>query len=186
MKKVLLALAVAVMFSSLAMAATPIQLSLWDTSAIPKSDTVTGIELGIGNNLQSVTGLQWNIIWSKTNNAPLAWQLGIVNQVTGNFAGIQDGFVNFNTGNVTGLIMGAVNYSEGSNTGLQWGFINYQNAFTGLSLGFINYAKTVEGIQFGFLNYADTAKSFAIQIGLLNYLGNSSIYKIFPIINAKI
>jgi len=186
MKKILLALAVAAMFSSLAMAATPIQLSLWNTIAIPKNDTVTGVEIGIGNNLQSVTGLQWNLVWSKTNNAPLAWQCGILNQVTGKFSGIQDGFVNWNTGSVAGLMYGAVNYSEGSNVGVQWGFINFQNSFTGLSLGFLNYAKTVQGVQFGFLNYADSAKSFAIQIGLLNYLGNSSIYKIFPIINAKI
>jgi len=186
MKKVLLALAVAAMFSSLAMASTPVQLSLWDTIAIPKNDTVTGIEIGIGNNLQSVTGLQWNIIWSKTNNAPLAWQWGLVNQVTGKFAGIQSGFVNFNTGDVTGLIFSCVNYTEGSNTGLQFGFINYQNSFTGLGFGFINYEKSLKGIQLGFINYAESARDFALQIGLINYLGNSSIYKWFPFINVKI
>ncbi|MCL2335104.1 MAG: hypothetical protein FWC57_03465 [Endomicrobia bacterium] len=171
MKKVLLALAVAVLFSGVAMASTPIQLSLWDKIAIPVNDSVTGLEIGIGNNLQSVTGLQWNFIWSKTENAPLAWQSAIVNQVGGKLTGIQSGFVNYNSGSVTGL---------------QWGCVNYQDGFTGLQFGFINYSKSLKGISLGFINYAESADSFALQIGLVNYLGNSVIYKWFPFINLKV
>ncbi|AKL98291.1 hypothetical protein [Endomicrobium proavitum] len=174
MKKVLLALVAAVVFAGVSFATTPIQLFLWDKIAIPADNAVAGIELGIGSNLSSVTGLQWNLIWAKTNDAPIAWQIGLLGQVTGNFTGLQGAFVTYNTGSVTGL---------------QGAAVNYGGDFTGLHFGFLNYNKTLTGIAFGFINYAESAGDFAIQIGLINYIGNSSIKVLngwFPFINAKI
>lgn len=169
MKKLLLAVLAVVMMAGVSFAATPIQLSLWDKLALPPSDEVYGLELGIGNNLSELKGLQWNLIWSETSNG-IGWQAGLLTRVTGDFGGLQTGFIHWN---------------EGTMTGVSFGFINYDSNFKGVAFGAVNYAKSLTGVQFGFFNYAESASDFAIQLGLVNYLGNSIIYKWFPFINAK-
>ncbi len=171
MRKVLLAVCAVAMFAGVSVAATPIQLSLWDTIAIPKNDAVYGLEIGIGNSLSEAKGVQWNFIYSKVGSG-WGWQTGLVTQLTGSYTGLQTGFVALNDG--------------ASFTGVQFSAVNYGGDFTGLGLGFINYTKSLTGVQFGLFNYAEQAGSFALQIGLVNYLGNSSIYKWFPFINIKV
>jgi len=159
MKKLLLSLLAVVMLAGASFATTPIQLSLWDKIAFPMDDSVTGIQLGIGGGLTNMTGLQWNFIWSKTQNADFAWQSAIVCEADGDFTGLQTGFVNYNKGSVTGL---------------QWGALNYSNKAEGLDLGFINYAKNFSGVMIGFINYVDNMDS-GLQIGLVNHIGNGSL-----------
>ena len=168
MKKVLSAVFAVVMMAGVSFAATPIQLSLWDKMALPPSDEVYGLEIGIGNNLSELKGVQWNLVWAETGNG-IGWQSGLLSRVNGEFAGLQTSFINWN---------------EGSMTGLSYAFINYENNFKGASLGLVNYAKELTGVQFGFFNYAESAGDFALQLGFVNYLGNSVIYKWFPFVYA--
>ena len=169
MKKVLLAALAVVMMAGASFAATPIQLSLWDKLALPPSDEVYGLEIGIGNNLSEIKGIQWNFIWSETSNG-IGWQAGFLTRVTGEFTGLKTGFINWNEGTVKGV---------------EFGFVNIDKNFTGLAVGAVNYAENLTGVQLGFFNYAKSATDFAIQIGLVNYLGNSLIYEWFPFINVK-
>lgn len=169
MKKVLSAMFAVVMMAGAAAAATPIQLSLWDKIAVPPSDAVYGLEIGIGNNLSELKGVQWNLVWSETGSG-FGWQAGLLTRVNGDFIGLQSGLVHLN---------------EGSMKGVEFGFVNFDNSMTGASFGLINYTKSMTGFQLGLFNYVESAESFVLQIGLVNYLGNSSIYKWFPFINAK-
>lgn len=170
MRKVLLAMCAVVMSASAIFAATPIQLSLWDKIAVPKNDAVYGLEIGIGSNLSEIKGVQWNLVWSETESG-LGWQAGLLTRINGDFIGLQTGLVHLN---------------EGTLKGAEFGFANIDGSVKGVSLGAVNYAKDLTGVQFGFFNYAESAESFALQIGLVNYLGNSSIYKWFPFINVKL
>lgn len=170
MKKVLVAVMAVAVFAGVSFAATPVQLSLWDKIALPTNDAVHGLEIGIGSNLAEAKGVQWNIIYSKIGSG-WGWQEGLVTTVTGKYTGLQTNLVGLNEGTVTGV---------------QFGFVNYGGSFEGLGFGFVNYNKSLTGVQFGFINYAENAGSFALQIGLVNYLGNSSIYKWFPFINLKV
>ncbi|MCL1972866.1 MAG: hypothetical protein FWG57_07780 [Endomicrobia bacterium] len=86
----------------------------------------------------------------------VGWQAGLVT-LSKDVVGLQSGLVNLNQGNVKGV---------------QWGFVNQ--------------AKSVNGLQLGFVNIADSGSDFALQIGLVNFLGDSSIYKVFPFINLKL
>ncbi|MCL2334575.1 MAG: hypothetical protein FWC57_00745 [Endomicrobia bacterium] len=157
MKKVLLVVcAVVLLFSGSAFAAaTPLKLSLWGNIAVPPTDAVYGVEVGIGNYTKELRGLSLNFIFGKTDDA-IGIQTAIVTK-TDKFTGLQWGFVNFNAGEVKGV-----------------------------QYGFFNRAASITGLQLGFVNIATEAPSFALQIGLVNYLGNSSLFKWFPIINAKI
>lgn len=169
MRKLLLAMLAVAGLTCGAFAATPIQLSLWNKVAVPPSDAVYGLEVGIGNNLSEVKGVQWNLVWSQTDSG-LGVQAGLLTKITGEFTGLQAGCVSLNEGNLKGL---------------GYGFINYGNTVTGATLGFINYTENLTGLQFGLANYAANAETFGLQIGLINYLGNSSMFKVLPFINAK-
>ena len=156
--------------SAVSFAATPIQISLWDKIAVPPSDEVYGLEVGIGSNLSQIKGFQWNLVWSQTDG-------GI---------GVQAGLLSRNTGKFTGLQMGPLHLNEGDMKGVELGFINLdKGSIRGASFGFFNYTQELTGLQLGFVNYAETSGSFALQIGLINYLGDSVIFNWFPFVNVK-
>jgi opacity protein-like surface antigen len=170
MKKILLTAVAVIGLAGASFAAVPIQLSLWDKMAVPPGDAVYGLEIGIGNNLSEIKGVQWNLVWSQAGGG-LGLQAGLLTKVSGKFTGLQWGFIHLNEGSISGAEFGLANFDKGS--------------VTGASFGFINYAKELTGLQFGFVNYAENGGSFALQLGLVNYLGNSSIYKWFPFVNLK-
>ncbi|MDR3124758.1 MAG: hypothetical protein LBU10_02625 [Endomicrobium sp.] len=65
----MLALLLLAGFAWFSFASTPIKLSLWDEIAIPKDDTLKGLELGIGIYTPNVKGVVFNWIYSKTDNS---------------------------------------------------------------------------------------------------------------------
>ncbi|MCL2390426.1 MAG: hypothetical protein FWD54_07375 [Endomicrobia bacterium] len=139
MKKVLLAVCAVALFAGASFAATPIQLSLWDKIAVPPSDAVHGLVIGIGNYTPELRGVSYNFIFAKTDDA-IGLQSAIVTK-SNEFAGLQAGFVNFNCGEVTGV---------------QYGFFNKAKSVKGLQLGFVNMTEDMQGIQVGLLNFIKT------------------------------
>lgn len=153
MKKFLSFLVFFVFSLSIMSASSPISLSLWEDIAYPNDSEIAGLELGIGSGLQELKGIQLNFLLSKTQTGVGA-KFALINQ-SDNFKGLDFGFFNLNTNN-----------------------------FKGLQLGCVNVAKSnISGLQFGFFNYAENADTFLFQLGLVNYLQNSIIYKWFPFVN---
>jgi hypothetical protein len=141
MKKVVLAFLALTIVVYVSFASTPIKLSLWDKIAVPKNDTIEGLEIGIGMYTSNVIGVAWNCIYAKTDEAT-AWQAGIVT-ITNNFKGLATGFLNWNENEVIGV---------------QCGFFNDAQSIKGLQLGFINITENMQGIQIGLINFIKTGK----------------------------
>jgi hypothetical protein len=154
MKKVLSVLCTVFAFAAVCLG-TPIKLSLWDKIAVPNSDSVCGLEIGIGTYTPNFRGVGWNIIYSQTDDAK-AWQAGIVT-ISKQFVGLQTGFL-FMSETFKGVSFGAVNWNEGEVTGVQWGFFNIAKSVSGLQLGFLNMTENMNGIQIGFLNFIKDSK----------------------------
>ena len=139
MKKVLLAVCAVALFAGASFAAVPVQLSLWDKIAVPPSDAVHGLVIGIGNYTQELRGVSYNLIFAKTDDA-IGLQSAIVTK-SSKFTGLQAGCVNFNCGEVTGA---------------QYGFFNKAKSVKGLQLGIVNMTEDMQGIQIGIVNFIKT------------------------------
>ncbi|MCL2388773.1 MAG: hypothetical protein FWC85_00135 [Elusimicrobia bacterium] len=149
MKKVLLALFAVSVFAGVSFAqASPIKLSLIGDIAVPNTQDVRGLGLGIVSMTDNVVGLQWDWIFSSIGTMQ-GVQVGLVSH-SRDFTGVQWSFVNFNN-RAQGVMLGAVNYAEDMRI-LQWGFVNYARNMNGLQLGFINYAENMRGVQIGLVN----------------------------------
>ncbi|MCX5778849.1 MAG: hypothetical protein NTU66_06510 [Elusimicrobia bacterium] len=108
--------------SSFAAEATPVKVSLFPMVAVPASQTVHGLDLGlIATKVDEVQGVQ------------LAWIYGATRE---KMVGLQTGFV-AQSQNITGV---------------QFGFINIATSVTGVQLGFVNYTQNMKGIQVGLVN----------------------------------
>lgn len=118
-----------------------LKLSLWGDIAIAAPtnnlDHVTGLELGIGSDTNKLTGVQFDWLYAKSNNA----------------TGVQGAIVTHSK-NLTGVEFGFVNISERNVTGVQWGFFNQAESLTGVQLGFVNNVKNIHGLQLGLVNFA--------------------------------
>lgn len=135
-----------------------LKLSLWDKIAVAipnNTQTVTGIDLGIGSTTRVMKGFQWDIVLA---------------QSTEEMAGLSHAFIAALGSEVTG-VQGALLAKADDLTGVQWGVINLTtNAVTGVQFGFYNQAEHAHGLQLGFVNYAKMIKG--LQIGLVNIAEN--------------
>jgi hypothetical protein len=142
-------------------AEAPFQLSLVpDVAIVPKGAPVRGVAINAWGENQ-VNGIN----------------LGLVNGMVGDSAGLsisflgtyaQDytgvlwgGFIARTTGNIVGWQSGMINLSEGSLLGLQSGLANISNDVTGLQWGLVNYTRTLNGIQIGLANIVTTNPWFS-------------------------
>jgi len=151
MKKAIIA-SIAVAAASGAFAAG-FQLSLIPDIAIQDRDTeIKGVSIGL-----------WN------ENPGSQWQIGVVNGMTGESAGVQGP-----------IFYTLYNYAEDF-TGLQWGLVNYvSEELTGVQWGAVNVAKKVDGgFQWGVVNYAESAHNL-FQLGLVNIISDNEWFSDFP------
>ena len=171
MKK-LAVLLVAVLVAAPAFAENGIlKLSLWDNIAVAlpnNTQTVRGIDLGIGSNTDSIYGLQWNIVKSEAgelrgiNEAWIYAKVGEGYGINGaiysrsnHFYGLQGGIVTVNDSFLGGLQGGWINISHGKLIGAQIGIYNQVEDLHGLQLGFVNNAHHIsKGLQVGLVNIA--------------------------------
>jgi len=99
---------------------------------------VVGIDAGLFNDTDSLTGIG----------------VGLCNMTRGNAAGGQLGAgCNHVEADFAGLQAGAVNQVGGELAGLQIGLVNDAEAGAGLQIGFLNHAGSLRGVQFGLLNW---------------------------------
>ncbi len=141
MKKIVVLLVV-VLFAAPAFAGDNgiVKLSLWGKLAVAlpnNTQSVTGIDLGIGSYTPKVRGVQLDYVFSKTDDI-----IGVQSALLGKAA------------QVKGAQLGFINLSDGYITGAQVGFFNKAEEIHGLQLGFVNNVKTINGLQIGLVNIA--------------------------------
>ena len=104
-----------------------VKLSLWGDAAVALPNNihnVTGLSLGIGSKVDTLDGVQYDIIYSdahKVRGIKTAWFYSTADIVYG----IQSGLVTLNRQDMQGIQGGLVAINEASMQGVQWGFINY-------------------------------------------------------------
>ncbi|WP_163921229.1 hypothetical protein [Photobacterium sp. Alg240-V54] len=162
--------------SPMAMAATPVQLSL------------PGVNLPAGN----VSGVRLNLLYGQTSQVTgvnfSLLGLSTIDNFTGLNLGLTFG-VNHTKSTMKGLEFGLANWNEGNATGADFGLVNYTGSnFTGAQFGTFNYAGSLNGLQFGLVNATDHINK-GVQIGLINYDKSGTFVSknlpVFPIINAR-
>ncbi len=148
-----------------------LKLSLWDDIAVAlpnNTQTVRGVDLGIGSQTNSIYGWQANLLSSKAGelrgiNEAIGYARvnegyglnGAIFARSNTFYGIQSGLININENRVGGLQGGAVNIAHGAVTGVQYGIYNQVEDLHGLQLGFVNNAHHIsKGLQIGLVNIA--------------------------------
>jgi hypothetical protein len=151
----------------------PIQLSLFNPVQIfPDTDGISGFRL--------------NIIYSK-NAFMKGFDLGfIVNEVTGDVAGVEWGLVNLVSGSTAGWQAGAGNVNHGNFAGWQESFIVgiTEKKFEGFQSAWIyNSGGDVTGLQLGLVNHAVTMNG--LQLGLVNIIEKGGMLPVFVIFNAS-
>ncbi|MDR2427155.1 MAG: hypothetical protein LBD46_08280 [Endomicrobium sp.] len=185
MKRCLLAVTVIAMFSVSAFAAfTPLKLSVWGKKiALPPVGDVYGVELGLASYSPVLKGIQYNILFSKSDNM-IGLQTAFVTR-SRKFIGLQMGISNLTNhdGDFSGMQIGAVNRAKFFR-GLQIGVIFNKVAeeMNGVQIGLINSATVFRGLQIGLINTARDAKG--VQLGLINIMRNSYV-PVMVILNVK-
>jgi hypothetical protein len=149
----------------------PIQLALFDPVQIfPRADGISGFRL--------------NIIYSQ-NAFMNGFDLGfIVNEITGNVAGVEWGLVNLVGGNFGGWQYGFWNQTHGDFAGWQQSFVTITDKkFEGLQTGVYNTAGDAAGLQLGLVNHAVTMNG--LQLGIVNIIEKGGMLPVFVIFNAS-
>lgn len=124
----------------------------------PEGAPAVGFQLGLFYPTQlfdasyDVYGLRLNLINGRNRNVR-GLDIGLYNEVTDLFAGVQLGCVNrINDGNDGTCMLGILNTSA-SFSGAQFGFLNLGGAASGFQLGLFNMADSMHGLQIGLLNF---------------------------------
>jgi hypothetical protein len=161
MKKSLIIAALAI-FTTVAYADSPIQLSLApDIALYPRTETITGFSLGI---------------WGE--NPQTSLNLGVVNGSTGDSGGFSAAVVNYDE-NYRGVHWAVVNSSSESFLGWQCGAVNISHgSFQGFQSGIVNLGDDTSGVQLGVVNYAENLRG--LQLGLANFASNNPMFTDFP------
>lgn len=150
---------------------------------------VYGLDLGLaGINTGRMKGLQINAFnWSGESvdaleigvlaNVALddvnALQIGMVNVVRGDFAGLQLGLGNVEESFAGFQVGGLFNWNSADSFGAQFAVANADlEEFTGFSCGVVNKAAEMTGCQLGVINLADRASG--LQLGVVNAAENMS------------
>ncbi|AKL98285.1 LA_2272 family surface repeat-containing protein [Endomicrobium proavitum] len=122
-KKLMSAVCLVLLLSSVSFAATPFKLSLLGPITVPANQDVTGLAIGlIGSNVNTLQGVQLSWIYNVAENGAGVQASGIYNKVAGEFTGVQYAVVNI----------------AGSVKGLQFGFYNQVRSMAGVQIGLIN------------------------------------------------
>jgi hypothetical protein len=114
------------------------------------------LEIGIGTYTPELSGIYWNLIYSRTDNATGS-QTGFVTK-SKQFVGHQTGLFISLSENFKGLSKGFINWNENEVCGIQCGFFNKSKSVRGLQLGFVNITENMRGIQIGLANFIKTSK----------------------------
>jgi hypothetical protein len=113
---------------------------------------VVGIDSGLFNNADSLTGLGLGLCnWTGIDAEGVQLAIGL-NNIEANLAGVQIAQFNRIGGLLTGVQLGAVNDVEGGK-GLQIGIVNFAESLHGLQLGVMNCNKNGFLRCFPILNY---------------------------------
>lgn len=152
-----------------ALAASPIQLALFDPVQIVKDDQSVGI-------------LRIDLIYGKNANVT-GLDLGLVNHTTGNQGGLTYGLASVVQGSFVGWQDNGINIADKSFLGLQSGVWNQSKDGHGVQLGWVNVTEKMSGLQVGIVNYTRTM-SKGVQIGVGNIILEGGI-PFLPIVNAR-
>lgn len=118
-----------------------LKLSLWGKRlalAVPaNTQEITGIDFGIGSDAASVSGVQLDLVYAKSDK----------------ITGVQSAIVT-RSNHVTGAQLGYVNFGDGYLKGVQFGLYNQADELHGVQLGFVNNVKNINGLQIGLVNIA--------------------------------
>ena len=150
-----------------------VKLSLWDDIAVAlpnNTQTVRGVDLGIGSKTNSIYGLQWDLIASEAGElrginvgglglAKVGEGYGVneawIYARSNRFYGIQGGIVDVNDSRFGGAQFGIVNFAHGTLIGAQLGIYNQVEDLHGVQLGIVNNAHHIsKGLQLGIVNIA--------------------------------
>ena len=148
-----------------------LKLSLWDDIAVAlpnNTQTVRGVDLGIGSNTDSIYGLQLDLIASKADEVrgfneafiyarsnELYGLQGAIYNVSNNLYGIQGGLVAVNNRELRGFEGGWINSAHGTLIGAQLGIYNQVEDLHGAQIGIVNNARHIcKGFQVGIVNIA--------------------------------
>ena len=165
-----IAAAVAVLSATSAMAATPIQLSIFGLNA-PDEKEVTGVRFPVlyGQGEADVRGVDFGVFaFSEMDSMKgVAFSLlPAANRIRNEMVGISTGLFNWHEGQDTGINLGFANITNNV-SGLNWSFLNYAQGYTvadvgavnisqksNFQLSFVNVTQELNGIQIGFINCA--------------------------------
>lgn len=161
---------------AMAYAPSNVKLSLWGPMAIAAPgnniDEISGLDLGIGSDAESVMGVQVDLVYANTQRALSGVQWAFLFSQATELTGWQSGLLTHST-DMTGLQTGFVNFNDHRLTGVQWSAVNFADSFTGAQVGFVNFAQEANGLQFGFVNF--TERIDGIQIGIINFAKNGFV-----------
>jgi len=172
-KYAILALLAAVLscacFSAAALAASPLQLSLFNPVQLISED-------------ESIHGLSLGLFYTVNNDMYGANASLVANRLYGDMKGGQWGLVNLVEGECWGYQEGLYNRVDGAFYGWQAGLVNIANSKTvGLQSGLVNTTVDLQGVQFGLVNMTDVL--YGLQIGLVNLNASGDPFGFLPIVN---
>jgi hypothetical protein len=134
-----------------------IKLSLWGDKAIAAPNNINdvrGASFGIGSDVDSLYGYQWDIVYNNAKEVrgiKVAWFYETADVVWGEEGAI----VSVNNRELKGVQTGLVNIARGEVVGAQLGIYNQVEDLHGLQLGIVNNAHHIsKGLQVGIVNIA--------------------------------
>jgi len=163
-----------------------LKLSLWDDIAVAlpnNTQTVRGVDLGIGSQTNSIYGWQANLVKSEAGelrgiNEAFGWSTinegygingafgyarshelygiqGAIYNVSDRLYGVQGGLISINNSELKGFHGGWINIARGTVIGAQIGIYNQVEDLHGFQLGIVNNARHIsKGLQVGIVNIA--------------------------------
>ncbi len=161
---------VAMLSGGSAVAATPVQLSVFDFNA-PQDNEVNGVRFPViyGKDGGDVKGIDFGIFaYSEMNSLQgVAWSIfPTANRIRNEMSGISFGLLNWHEGQDTGVNFGFVNFTNNVK-GLNGSFLNYSEGYSAADVGavsvsqksnfqlsFVNVTQQLDGLQIGFINCA--------------------------------
>jgi hypothetical protein len=180
MNKVILAIAIALLYSTTAFAQAGFQFAMPGIQA-PENDDVKGMRLVFlhGKN-QNVSGfdLGFAALSESVNQSGFTFNMG-VSQVTGTSEGCACALVNIHSGTDKGFNGAFINIIKSIESGANVGFVNMTEGTSSVDIGGLSMSEK-SGTQVGFVNF--TEEITGLQIGFLNFAENG-FYPMFPFFN---
>lgn len=158
MRKILLLLVVLlVSVQCVAREKANFKLSLWDETALATPANirdVSGIDFGLGSTTETVTGLQFDLIFANTEYEMRGASCSLLVSSVSEMIGAQIALLN-HVAFSNGAQVGFLNLSNNTIIGAQVGIVNQAEYVKGVQFGILNYARIIEGVQLGLINIAE-------------------------------